>query len=59
MASTHKIVNQNPEEIDELWQMAEDQISEGGSKYPGMTYEEGIDAVLRWIFDDGDHPLKD
>ncbi len=45
------------EEINELWQMAED--GRDKSKYTGMTYEEGIEAVLRWLFEGGDHPLKE
>ena len=48
----------NKKEVDELWQMAEDGMAEG-SKYPGMSYEDGIDATLRWLEGDGDHPLKD
>ena len=27
-----------------------------GSKYPGMSYEEGVEAALRWVLDDTDAP---
>ncbi len=38
-----------------------DKIMELGGKstVPGMTYEEGIDAALRWVMGDGPHPLDD
>lgn len=29
--------------------LAGDKIAEGGSHFPGMTYEEGVDAALRWV----------
>lgn len=45
------IPKQNESSIKELWQAAEDQTHQGGSIFPGMTYEEGIIAVLRWLFD--------
>lgn len=33
---------------------------EHGSKYPGMSYEEGIRAALDWLFDrDQPHPFED
>jgi hypothetical protein len=36
-------------EIDEQTVRAMEQTSRGGSKYPGMTYEEGVLAALDWI----------
>lgn len=49
------------EEIDELLNECSDQIEKGGSKFPGMTYEEGIENALRWVIDGGwkVHPLED
>lgn len=38
-------------EIDELLNECNEQILEGGSKFPGMTYEDGIIEVLRWLID--------
>lgn len=43
----------------------EDQIDKAmeaqseGSKYPGMTYEEGVDAALRWALGDSDDAPMD
>lgn len=33
--------------IDEMW-AASDQANEG-SKWPGMSYEEGVAAALKWV----------
>lgn len=30
------------------------QINAGGSRFPGMTFEEGIAAALRWALGDTD-----
>lgn len=33
---------------------------EKGSKYPGMSYEEGVEAVCMWLFGiNNDHPFDD
>jgi hypothetical protein len=42
----------------------EDQISaachSGSSKWPGMTYEEGVDQALRWALEDDDNkPMEE
>lgn len=36
-------------EINDLLNACSDQENEGGSKYPGMTYEQGISAAINWI----------
>jgi hypothetical protein len=59
MPIRRKLPLKTVEEMEKLLQMAEDQIFEGGSKYPGMTYEQGIEAVLMWLWGDGEHPLED
>jgi hypothetical protein len=30
-----------------------------GSKFPGMSYEEGIEAAILWIQGEGEHPLEE
>lgn len=37
------------EEIDEQLNRAAKQADKGGSRYHGMTYEQGVDAALRWL----------
>lgn len=43
------------EEIKELKQAAEDAQ---GSRYPDLTYEDGVLETLRWLFEGGDHPYE-
>ena len=41
-------------EIDEVIGNCLDQMEQGSSKYPGMSYEEGVEAALRWVTGDSD-----
>lgn len=48
------------EEIDELLNQCADSEEDGRSKYPGMTYEQGIQAAIRWLTEQGEpQPLED
>lgn len=29
------------------------------SKFPGMTYEDGIKAMYEWLFESGDNPMEE
>ena len=31
----------------------------GSSKWPGMSYEEGVQAALDWVLGDGPDPMSD
>ena len=46
-------------QINELLNECTDYEEEGTSKYPGMTYEQGIKAAIEWLLYDGIHPLDD
>lgn len=47
-------------EIDEQLDLAADAADEGASKWPGMTYEQGVDAALRWATGQSDEkPMED
>lgn len=36
------------------------EAEEGGSKWPGMTYEQGVSEALRWaIGESDDNPMED
>lgn len=53
-------IERSEDEIAEVENRAVESISDGRSAYPGMSYEEGIDAVLRWLFDkDADPPFEE
>ncbi len=45
-------------EIDDVIQRCYD-AQEGGSAYPGMSYEEGALALLDWITGQSDDPVFD
>ncbi len=47
------IVKRTDEEIDEVRGWAVGGMDEG-TRYPGMSYEEGIEAALAWVFGDTD-----
>lgn len=47
-------------EVDDAVRRCETQIAEGGSKYPGMSFEEGCVAMFKWLTGESDnHPYKD
>ena len=41
-------------EICELMNRCEDKIMEGGSRFFGMTYEQGVVEALRWVVGEQD-----
>lgn len=48
------------QEIRDLLNQCADAEETGGSKYPGMSYEQGIKAAIEWIIGDiNDHPIND
>lgn len=30
-----------------------------GSKFPGMSYEQGVEAAIRWMQGDGENPMTE
>lgn len=48
------------EDIEELLNKCIESSDSGKSKFPGMSYEEGIQAAIGWMTGDRDgHPLGD
>ncbi len=41
-------------EIDEQMNRTIESIDEGGSRWPGMSYEQGVEAALRWVCEETD-----
>ena len=37
------------DEIDEALNAAYDQTDQGGSRWPGMSYEDGVIAAIEWM----------
>ncbi len=53
-------IKRSEAEIDEALNLAAESIEHGKSKWPGMTYEQGIEDALLWLFGETeDHPMKD
>lgn len=53
-------VTRTQEEVDAVVDTAAEKINQGRSKFPGMTYEEGVRAALDWITGNiDDHPMED
>ncbi len=47
-------------EIQKQLSVADEQTMEGTTKVPGMTYEDGVSAALRWVIEDtDDEPMED
>ena len=47
------------DEVDEVLNQCMDQADEGGSRFPGMTYEQGVEAAIRWMQGTDENPLSD
>ena len=52
MASYH--VARSDEEIDTVLNIALDQEDQGGSVYPGMSFEQGVAQGIQWVTGLGD-----
>ena len=47
-------------EVDEVLNKAAEQEDKGGSQWPGMTYEQGVQAGIQWLIGNWDHnPMED
>ena len=47
------------EEMDAVINDCVESEEEGASRWPGMTYEQGVKAALEWVQGWGEHPLTD
>jgi hypothetical protein len=47
------------EEVDELANLAFEIKDEIGSRYPGMSYEDGITNTIDWLRGHSDNPLEE
>ncbi len=45
--------------IDDVLNQCSEAANSGYSKFPGMTYEQGVEAGLRWMQDDAPNPMED
>ena len=57
---TYKIEIADHQEIDDVINECTEQENKGGSRWPGMTYEQGVLAAIRWLIGETeDHPLDE
>lgn len=48
------------DEINEVLGACAEAFEEGTTQWPGMTYEQGVEAAIRWMRgDNDDNPMKD
>ena len=47
------------DEIGDVLDFCSDAENEGVSSWPGMTYEQGVEAAVRWMMGQGDSPIED
>jgi hypothetical protein len=53
-------VQRSDDEINEVLNKADDVLETGRSRYPGMTYEEGVANAIRWLLGHHeDNPIED
>lgn len=53
-------VEPTKEEIDEVLNECAETVNRGGSKVPGMSYEEGVQAGILWVTGQSDeHPMAE
>jgi hypothetical protein len=54
------IVARTDDEVDAQLNLAMESANSGRSRWPGMSYEQGVDAAIRWLIGDvEDPPMED
>jgi hypothetical protein len=46
-------------QIDSLLEECSESEDAGSTKYPGMTYEQGLKHGIEWLLEGGDSPLSE
>lgn len=47
------------DDIDDVLNRCSEATDDGRSIFPGMSYEQGVEAAIRWMQGDGSNPLDD
>lgn len=47
------------EEINDVLNKCTESEEEGASRWPGMTYEQGVKAATEWMQGYGENPMQD
>lgn len=51
--------NVTEQEINEVLDACVEQEEIGESRWPGMTYEQGVKAAIEWLQGYGENPMED
>lgn len=49
----------NDEEVNDVLNQCADSEEEGASRWPGMSYEQGVKAAIEWLQGYGENPMED
>lgn len=49
----------NQEAISDVLNQCAEQEETGRSQWPGMSYEQGVSAAIRWMQGDDENPMED
>ena len=53
-------IERTDEEINDVLDACMDQEGKGGSRWPGMTYEDGVSEAIQWIIGQTEgNPMQD
>jgi hypothetical protein len=53
-------IKRTKEEVDELLNDLAESVDSGERRFPGMSYEQGIEVGIRWLIGEvDDHPYED
>jgi hypothetical protein len=47
------------QEIDAVLDQCSEAEAKGTSRFPGLTYEEGVSCAIRWMLRESEDPLQD
>jgi len=51
---SHVITTRTQDEVDELMNLVSDVIDDEGTRFSGMTYEQGVQATIDWLLGNTD-----
>lgn len=47
------------DDINDVLNECSERADSGKSKFPGMTYEQGVESAIRWMQGDASSPMED
>lgn len=51
---SHVITTRTQDEVDELMNLVSEVIDDEGTRFSGMTYEQGVQATIDWLLGNTD-----